>query len=78
MLCTSVGKTVSVMLVLVNTVFGLPSCSQAEVKHCEHACLHTRVNDDSSTCYTLFNEPGIMQLGSCHTLPSIPVPHSAV
>lgn len=44
MLCTSAGKTVSWLSLLVTTVFGLPSCHQAEVMCCEHACLRYQMN----------------------------------
>ena len=64
--------------ILVNTVFGLPLSPQAEVMHCEDACLHYQVNDKISAYYILFNMPAIVQQGKSHILLSIPVLRSAV
>ena len=56
MLCTS-GKTVSLLSDLVNTVFGLPSCPQAEGMHCEHSYLHFWMNDGTSARPSQSNVP---------------------
>ncbi len=72
MLGTSVGKTVSLLSVLVNTIFGLPLCYQAEVMHCDNGCLHHQLNDGISACYSLSNTHDIMQQANCHILPSFP------